>query len=95
MLLDFGSLTIALLIVFCFAVVPKTPSYLLLMFLIFYNIVCWWHIESEENSNVYLTSVPIFFSKKSIDVELIEDYDYWINISLGVLIIIIRFLETI
>lgn len=90
MIIDYISITIAFVIITLFVVAPRSPSILLLIFLLTYFVICWWHLYRLPMKDTYMTSLPNYLANKNIVLNrTIINTDLFITISLFVIVILL------
>ena len=96
MIIDYISIGISVGIVICFVIMPKDPAYLLLFFIIIYNIISFWHIYEMPLKNTYLTSIPLYMANKNnLNNKYITDFDLFFTVGMFSIVILLNgFIKT-
>lgn len=90
MIIDYISIIISFSIIILFVITPRTPSFLLLIFIIIYFVICWWHIYKYPINNTYMASLPNYLAGENYILnKSISEIDLFITVSLFIIVILI------
>lgn len=90
MVVDYISISISLIVIFGFVLLPRRPATLLLFFIFIYILICFWHIYDFPIKDLYLTSVPAQIANRNdLNNKFITDFDLFFNVGLFSLVIIL------